>query len=118
MLSADISSRLDAALDYARRGWAVIPLVPGGKTPLTAHGYKDGTTDEAKIRSWWAKTPSANVGIVTGAESGLVVLDVDPRNGGEITLDELIAEHGKLPDTVVAITGGGGRHIFFQHPGS
>src|SRR5262249_45455467 len=49
--------------------------------------------------------------------SGIVVLDIDPRNGGDDTLDELEAEHGKLPQTVEVITGGGGRHLYFQHPG-
>jgi len=56
------------------------------------------------------------VGIATGPESGLVVLDVDPRHRGDDTLAELESQHGKLPDTVEALTGGGGRHIFFEHP--
>jgi hypothetical protein len=56
-----------------------------------------------------------NIGIVTGAASGIVVIDVDA--GGEETLARLEREHGPLPPTVMARTGGGGRHIYFRHPG-
>jgi hypothetical protein len=88
-----------------------------GKHPRTEHGVKDATTDEATIRGWWDRWPDANVGIATGRASGLVVVDVDPRNGGDDSLDALERQHGKLPQTVEALTGGGGRHLFFAHPG-
>ncbi len=98
-----VKSCLIAALDYARRGWPVIPLhtltADGcschhecssvGKHPRTKHGLKDATTDKESIRSWWDEWPDANVGIVAGAESGLVVLDVDPRHGGDESLRRL-----------------------------
>ena len=57
------------------------------------------------------------MGIVTDAVSGLVVLDVDPRHGCEESLKNLEREHGPLPRTLEAMTGGGGRHIYFAHPG-
>jgi putative DNA primase/helicase len=93
-----------------------------GKHPRTgygiAHGLNDATTDTALIRWWWeAEWPQANVGIRTGQESGLVVLDVDPRHGGDASLRELEAQHGALPITPTALSGGGGRHFYFQHPG-
>ena len=50
-------------------------------------------------------------------ESGLVVLDVDVDKGGEESLRELEAEHGELPTTTIAVTGSGGMHYFFRHPG-
>src|SRR5690349_20015718 len=127
-----IPSNLEAALAYARRGWPVFPLHSAreghcscgravcpsiGKHPRTAHGLKDATIDEAQIRNWWAVSPNANVGIVTGAQSGLVVLDIDPRNGGEESLADLERQHGVLPQTIESLTGGGGQHFFFQHPG-
>lgn len=72
---------LEAALSYAKRGWPVLPVRPREKQPLTPHGVKDATTDEAIIRGWWAKWPEANVAIAAGEHSGLFVLDVDPRHG-------------------------------------
>ncbi|MDT5268417.1 MAG: putative primase/helicase [Acidobacteriota bacterium] len=125
---------LEAALAYARRGWPVFPLHhpdphrgcscidalkcrSPGKHPRTRKGLKDASTDPAQIRRWWELYPLANVGLAMGRKSGLVALDVDPRSGGDASLCELIEAHGELPNTLEAITGGGGAHIFFAHPG-
>jgi hypothetical protein len=128
---------LDAALAYAARGWPVLPLQTPVKTGCScghadctsigkhpryheedlAHGLKDATTDPDLIHRWWTRWPHANIGIVTGQASGLVVIDIDPRHGGHLTLEDLEAEHGKFPETVESQTGGGGRHLFYQHPG-
>jgi hypothetical protein len=88
-----------------------------GKHPLTPHSFKDATTDPRQIHRWWTDHPHANVAIATGARSGLIVLDLDPRHGGDLTLDELEAQYGKLPDSPVSLTGGGGTHYFFRHFG-
>jgi DNA polymerase-1 len=102
---------LEAALLYAEKmGWKVLPLKPRGKEPETSlvpHGVYDATTDPDKIRSWWAKVPDANVGIVCGG--GLVVLDYDPRHGGRW-------EEDPLPLTPMVLTGGGGAHFYFSAP--
>jgi hypothetical protein len=79
------------------------------------HGYKDATRDETQIREWWTRWPEANIGIPTGAVSGCDVLDIDPRHGGEISLEELESQYGKLPETAEQLTGGGGRHLLFRH---
>lgn len=105
-----------AALGYAGRlGWPVLPC--RGKVPLCERGVHDATTTAWLIREWWKKWPTANIGIACGAVSGFVALDVDPRHGGDVSLEELEAAHGALPETVVQLTGGGGRHILFQYPG-
>src|SRR5579863_10148090 len=97
-----------AALAYAERfRFAVFPCWPREKTPLTEHGCKDATKDPAQIRAWWQRWPSGNVSIATGAASGVAVLDVDPRHGGDDTLEALQAELGKLPETPTVLTGGG-----------
>lgn len=109
----------DAALGYADRGWKVLPLKPGGKAPLGAlvpHGKDDATSDLGAVLTWWRRVPRANVGLSCGP-SGFVVLDVDPRNGGDDHLHELERELGRLPETVQAETGGGGAHYLFRHPG-
>lgn len=107
---------LGAALDYAQRGWPVFPCRPQRKDPLIKNGFKNATTDLQQIAAWWHQWPDANVAIVTGRQSGLVVLDVDPRNGGDVSLDFLETEHSALPETVESLTGGGGRHLLFEHP--
>ncbi len=107
------------ALRYSRLGWPVFPLRPNDKVPLGAlapHGCLDATSDVATIRRWWSEVPEAGVGLRTGRASGLVALDIDPQPGGLQSLAQLEAEHGPLPDTVEAVTGGGGRHLLFAYP--
>lgn len=117
---------IDVALRLAREGK---PLFPCGsqdaaangkkaKSPLTKNGFKDATTDEHTIRSWWAKWPEAAIGMPTGSASGLFVLDVDKKNGcdGEASLLSLMQEHGPLPPTKRVGTPMGGFHLYFQVP--
>lgn len=106
-----------AATQYAARGWSVIPIEAHGKRPIVAwqeFQRRAATADE--IADWYRRSPRANVAIVTGAVSGLVVIDVDPRHGGAESLDQLEASHDRLPPTVESLTGGGGRHLYFLHP--
>jgi hypothetical protein len=72
---------------------------------------------EAQVIAWWRRWPDANVGVVTGRVSGLAVLDIDPRNGGDRSLSELEARWGALPESVEVTTGGGGRHLWFVFTG-
>jgi putative DNA primase/helicase len=87
-----------------------------GKHPATRHGVKDATTNKKKITRMFAPNPNANVGIAVGRDAGILALDVDPRNGGNETFAELEQTLGQLPDTVMALSGGGGYHLLFQHP--
>lgn len=103
---------LEAALEYAAKGWRVFPLK--GKHPTTAHGHLDATTDHDTIVKWWAGRPDANVGAPVPAQ--LVVLDIDPRNGG--SYESLVGAIGPLPPTLTAWSGrrDGGRHLYFLRP--
>src|SRR5690242_5575415 len=105
-----------SALQYAKCGWAVLPCRPKDKCPATQHGYKDATSSAAEVIRVWKQNPQANIGIATGAPSELLVLDVDPRNGGDRSLAELQRLHGELPTTVTTTTGGGGLHYYFSLP--
>lgn len=108
---------LEHARHYAARGWRVIPIPAGHKFPANHPAWQRvATTDPGTVLAWWAGDGPDGVGIVTGPESGIFVLDVDPRHGGDDSLAELIAAHGELPDTVEALTGGGGRHLYFTYP--
>jgi hypothetical protein len=127
-------SLLDAALRYAQRGLPVFPLWPAlkfergftcgcgkgtrcdspGKHPLSAlvpNGLKSATTDAKVITDWWTAWPDANIAIATGA---VIVVDVDPRHGGDAALAQLEARRGNFPSTWRVRTGGGGLHIYFM----
>lgn len=101
-----MSSGLDAALQYAELGWLVHPLRPRSKLPQLKSWPSRATTDAKTIRRWFAKG-DANVGIATGPDSGLLVLDVDgdPRK---------LLQKRDVPNTAVQRTGGGGAQFFFE----
>lgn len=106
-----------AAVAYATRlGWPVFPCRSRAKEPLTRGGFHDATTDVCQIAEWWTEWPRANVAIACDARSGILVLDVDPRHGGDVELSELEAVHGALPTTITGLTGGGGQHYLFKRP--
>lgn len=106
---------LAAALTYATLGWPVFPCQPGTKMPLTRNGLNDATTDPDTIHNWWTRWPNANVAIATGGPAP-VVIDIDTDHDGEHTLEKLETIHGKLPETLQAITGGDGWHHLYQDP--
>lgn len=103
-------SKLDAALAYASWGWRVLPVIANDKRPATAHGVHDATSDPDQIRKWWSANPEFNIGIAAGEVSGIVVFDIDPRNGGDDSWETFISEHGKAPDGAYQLTAGGGQH--------
>ena len=104
----------DAALWYAKNGYSVIPLKPQGKKPLIDWApYRQKKATKKEIISWWQKWPQANIGIVTGAVSGILVLDIDGWEG-----EQTIRYKGLFcPATMKSRTGGGGWHYIYRHPG-
>ena len=122
----------NAALQYADRGWRVIPLHhvkpdgncscgkddcnSKGKHPRISTWQKDGTTNKELLSRWFTQWPDANLGIVGGPASGLAILDIDPRHQGDVSLQALETEHGPLPATPTVTTGGGGLHYYFRYP--
>lgn len=115
-----MSGLSDAAAYYAQDlGFAVFPLLPNSKRPAVANGVKDATTDVETIAAGWAQNPSMNVAIACGEPSGgLLVIDVDvDGDTGEDGMEFLAKwerEHGELPETVSAITGRGGSHLYYR----
>lgn len=105
----------DHALEYARNGWPVFPLAPGGKRPLTPRGLHEATTEPLTIDQWWEKWPTANIGVATGEGLCAWVLDIDGEEGAA-SLEALEGELGEQLISLEACTGGGGRHIFFAWP--
>ncbi|MEY2654293.1 MAG: hypothetical protein RLZZ524_1321 [Pseudomonadota bacterium] len=108
-------STLSYALAYIRRGWWVFPLRQRSKQPdthLCPQGHKDATNSPEQARAWWADRQDLGIGIALAA-SGLVCVDVDPRNGGMETLDAIELEHGRLDADVLALSGDGGQHLYY-----
>lgn len=109
----DGRAMLREALRYARLGWAIHPCVPKDKLPILTDWPNVATSDRAVIERWWQERPLANIGLCP-ARCGLVVIDVDPRHGGDDTWWEL--RQGQPEDweaTVVDQTGGGGNHYYY-----
>lgn len=116
------STILAHALAFLELGIPVFPCNPANKKPCTDHGFKDASLDPQTIDAWWEANPDAMIGLPTGEASGLFVLDVDvdPERGldGEASLAALVAGHAPLPETAMARTPRGGRHLYFRFPAS
>ena len=110
----------EKAIEYAKLGLAVFPLIPRDKRPLTTNGFKDATTDINKINEWWSIHPDANIGIATGEVSnGLVVIDMDvdeeEDTNGYHSFNKWVDENYLiLPDSWQSITGRGGYHLMYK----
>jgi hypothetical protein len=107
-------SMLDTALAYAKCGFSVLPVKPGGKRPLTAHGVHDATTDAIVVRSWWKRWSMANIGVACGA-SGIVVLDLDEAPGETVQRIRKLLGDGRRAAYGLARTPRG-RHSFWRAP--
>jgi len=97
-----------AALWYAAAGLAVFPCVPGGKTPLTRHGFLDASTDEQQVRRWWTQWPAANVALPTGR--AFDVFDIDGP-AGLLAVGE-VADAGGFPVILAQVLTPRGRHYY------
>ena len=107
-----------AALHYCRLGWSIVPAAAEGKRALVSwKRWQSQAPDEELVERWWTRWPKANIAVITGRLSGVVVIDVDPRHGGDRALALLEQEHGDLPWTAVVETPSGGTHLYLAHPG-
>lgn len=102
-------SMLLSALWYARQGIAVFPLwwpsdgrcaCPKGdrcpspaKHPMTPQGFHDASADEEQVKAWWAKWPTANIGVPTGEEFDVVDIDGAAQAWTEFTAIHKVPEH-------------------------
>jgi putative DNA primase/helicase len=128
-----------AACFYVSRGWPVLPLfgVDGrqckcesasctsrGKHPRTIHGFHDATTDRDQVDAWFDQTrpghlAGSNIAIRTGPFSDLVVIDIDPRNGGDeswIDVEAMAANREIDLTSRTVVTGSGGTHVYYHYP--
>ena len=111
------TTTLQAALDYALRGWPVLPIRAGQKIPATRHGLLDASADPAQLARWF-RSGDLNLAIATGAP-GPDVLDVDVRTDGnglravrELNRQALLTGTQRL-----VATPSGGQHFYFTGTG-
>ena len=103
-----------AARELARAGVPVFPCAPGEKTPIVASGFQLATTDLSQVTGWWRWQPNANIGIPTGAASGLVVIDVDVHGVNGYASYARAARAGLIPAPLATVTTPtGGQHAYF-----
>lgn len=103
------------AEQHAQDEFALLQLKPRRKEPLQgSHGYKDATNDLSRVREMWGERPDCNPGIAC-QRSGLIVADIDPRNGGDDTWQAKCDEHGDIK-TETVMTPSGGLHKYFLLP--
>jgi hypothetical protein len=112
---------LEAAIAYARAGLLVFPAVRGEKRSHKAAAYSNGarwgaTRDESEIRADFARWPSANVGIVTGRESGIWVLEADTKVAHGVDGLAALAALPPLPTTRMVESPSGSLHFYFVYP--
>lgn len=98
-----------------------LPVFPSSKQkiPLIEDWYNRSSREPQIIKEWWNRWPDANVSIPTGSKSGLIVLDIDVKNGqpGFDSVGELEKKHGLLPKTPTSLSPSGGQHFFFKYNG-
>lgn len=113
LVKPDPAALLAAALEYAGRGWATFPCLPGRKEPAVTHGFKDATIDPEIIRRWWRRWPTANVAIATGAPA-VDVFDVDRKEAGNgYAALNAVKRAGMLDGTLALVqTRAGGLHVY------
>ena len=114
--ASDPQSLPAAAEELARVGVPVFPCIPGGKRPLTEHGFHDATTDADRVAAWWGRSPGANIGVPTGAPSGMVVVDVDVHGPVDGFRGFSRAHRADLLDRwqLLVSTPSGGMHAYYQ----
>ncbi|HYH63589.1 MAG TPA: bifunctional DNA primase/polymerase [Urbifossiella sp.] len=100
---------LAAALDFASRGWCVVPCTPRQKKPWLTRWQENNSSDADTIRGWWRHQPDSNVGVYLGCRSMLVAIDNDSDAGSRMLLD---MSAGDLPDTCEMTTGKGSRLLY------
>lgn len=119
------SEALAAAVTYAEAGWPVYPVHPAGKgpdgsgkIPAIKEWNKAATTDLETVKRWWGKTHRGhNIGLAV--PSSVLIVDIDQHTAekdGGAHLEALEREHGPLPETLTAHTGGGGIHRYYLRP--
>lgn len=117
VMASPVPSLELAALAYAQAGVPVFPCQPEGKAPLTQRGFHDASRDSRQVGVWWRRWPEANIGLSTGAASGVDVVDVDMHDGeGGFAGFERARQAGLVASWAWLVrTPSGGVHAYYPH---
>jgi len=108
-----MTTPLDAAIAYVDRGWSVIPIRAGEKRPLIEWAqYQDQRSDKQQLRQWFRETTDANIAVVTGQVSDLVVVDIDTQ----VPARTVNGIQTMFPTPYVVRTPSGGFHLYYAYP--
>lgn len=112
----------EAATTYAEHGWHVFPLAAHSKKPAIpkdkgGKGFKDATNDPERIKRWWTRHPTHNIGLATGHVFDVIDVDTKDSDGNPspegIRSMSKVLQDKDLPDAhAVAVTASGGMHLY------
>ena len=109
--------KIQFALNYAKAGYRVFPVVPNGRSPAFKGWQKQATTDSGQIEDLWEQNPEFNIGVLADQ---FIVLDIDQKNGktGHSNLQEAVSNYGwTIPGGYQDVnTPSGGNHWYFRDP--
>lgn len=106
----------DELLLLAKHGYRILPVQKASKVPMIAQWTKRASTNVDVIKNWFESYPNCNWGLATGVGSNVIVVDIDPRHGGDAQWQRIELKFGACPKTTTCKTGGGGVHYYFQCP--
>lgn len=98
-----------AAHEYLELGFSVMPVGHDKRPIVEWKLYQEQRPTHAQITHWWDKYPHANVGIITGVVSGILVFDLDSMESRDY-----VKRRG-VPRTPIARTSKG-IHIYLDYP--
>ncbi|WP_082279554.1 bifunctional DNA primase/polymerase [Mycobacterium colombiense] len=88
-----------------------------GECGRLGHGLYDATDDVHTVTEWWS---GAYRGCNIGARvpEAMLVIDIDPRHGGDQSWADLEERYGSFPDSMMVLSGrgDGGHHRFVRRP--
>ena len=102
-------TKLDAALEYLDRGWAIIPIKGDKRPAIKWADFQNRHPTEDEVIEWWTKWPNYDIAVITGEISGIVVVDCDNKEAIESS-----QEAGM--QSPIRVQTKRGLHLYFLHP--
>ena len=104
-----MKTKLEAALEYLDRGWSIIPIKPEGKRPaIKWREYQVRQPTHEEVEQWWTQWPDYDIAIITGAISGVVVVDCDNDDAAHAAFDASMRSPIKVKTKM-------GIHLYFEN---